>query len=38
MVFLTYPQANKISAMQIHPLVVENRFPILLEKIKWIVQ
>lgn len=38
MVFLSYPQANEILAMQIPPLVIEDRFPILLEKIKLILK
>lgn len=33
-----HPQGNEILAMHIHPLVVEKRFPILLEKIKLIIQ
>ena len=33
-----HPQSTEILAMHIHPLVVEDRFPILLEKIKLIVQ
>jgi len=33
-----HPQANEILAMHIHALVVEERFPILLEKIKLILQ
>ena len=33
----SHPQADEILAMHIHPMVAENRFPILLEKIEKII-
>lgn len=33
-----HPQANEILSMHIHPLVVEDRFPILMDKIKRILE